>query len=241
MRPDKPPARVIALEEAFLHPRLWELFPPALQQRYAVVKAGLTDLGPVRIRGMDAAGIDMQVLSHVQPGVQFIEDPDTANRVSREVNDWLSDVVRNYPTRFAGFATLPTQEPDAAAEELERAVTLLGFKGALINGHTNGRYLDDQLFSVLLERAQALDVPIYIHPSEPPHAVIDAYYREYPVMVIGWGWAVDTGTHVLRMICAGVFDRYPRLKIIIGHMGELLPYCLTRLELLTLGDWLLAA
>jgi predicted TIM-barrel fold metal-dependent hydrolase len=241
MRPDKPAARVIALEEAFLHPRLWELFPPALQQRYAVVKDGLTDLGPARIRRMDAAGIDMQVLSHVQPGVQFIEDPDTAKRVSREVNDWLADVVRNYPTRFAGFATLPTQEPAAAAEELERAVTRLEFKGALINGHTHGRYLDDQSFSVLLERAQALDVPIYIHPSEPPQAVIDAYYRDYPVMVIGWGWAVDTGTHVLRMICAGVFDRYPRLKIIIGHMGELLPYCLTRLELMTLGDWLLAA
>jgi predicted TIM-barrel fold metal-dependent hydrolase len=161
------PARVIALEEAFLHPRLWELFPPGLQQRYAVVKDGLTDLGPARIRRMDAAGIDMQVLSHVQPGVLFIEDPDTANRMSREVNDWLSEVVRNYPTRFAGFATLPTQEPDAAAEEPERTVTRLGFKGALINGHTHGRYLDDESFAVLLERAQSPDVPIYIHPSEP--------------------------------------------------------------------------
>jgi predicted TIM-barrel fold metal-dependent hydrolase len=241
MRPDKPAARVIALEEAFLHPKLWELFPSALQQRYTVVKDGLSNVGPERIRRMDAAGIDMQVLSHVQPGVQFIEDRDTAVRVSREVNDWLADIVRTYPTRFAGFATLPTQAPGAAADELERTVTQLGFKGALINGQTHGRYLDDESFSVLLERAQALDVPIYVHPSEPPPAVTDAYYREYPVMVIGWGWAVDTGTHVLRMICAGVFDRYPRLKIIIGHMGELLPYCLTRLNLMTLGDWLLAA
>lgn len=241
MRPDKAAARVIALEEAFLHPGLWELFPPALHQRYAIVKDGLSDLGPARIRRMDAAGIDMQVLSHAQPGVQFIADRDTAIRVSREVNDWLADIVRTYPTRFAGFAALPTQAPNAAADELERTVTQLGFRGALINGQTHGRYLDDESFSVLLERAQALDVPIYIHPSEPPQAVIDAYYRDYPVMVIGWGWPVDTGTHVLRMICAGVFDRYPRLKIIIGHMGELLPYCLTRLKLMTLGDWLLAA
>jgi predicted TIM-barrel fold metal-dependent hydrolase len=190
---------------------------------------------------MDAAGIDMQVLSHVQPGVQLIEERDTAVRVSREVNDWLADVVRAYPTRFAGFAMLPTQAPDAAADELERAVAQLGFKGALINGQTHGRYLDDASFSVLLERAQVLDVPIYIHPSEPPPAVTDAYYRDYPVMVIGWGWAVDTGTHVLRMVCGGVFDRYPHLKIIIGHMGELLPYCLTRLNLMTLGEWMLAA
>jgi predicted TIM-barrel fold metal-dependent hydrolase len=241
MRPDKPATRVIALEEAFVHPKLWELFSPALRQRYALVKDGLSDVGPARIRRMDAAGIDMQVLSHVQPGVQFIEHRETAIRVSVEVNDWLADVVKMYPTRFAGFAMLPTQAPDVAAEELERTVTQLGFKGALINGQTHGRYLDDESFAVLLERAQSLDVPIYIHPSEPPQAVTDAYYRDYPVMVIGWGWAVDTGTHVLRMICAGVFDRYPRLKIIIGHMGELLPYCLTRLNLMTLGDWLLTA
>jgi 2,3-dihydroxybenzoate decarboxylase len=190
---------------------------------------------------MDAAGIDMQVLSHVQPGVQFIEDRDTAIRLSKEVNDWLGDVVRRYPARFAGFAMLPTQAPAAAADELERTVVQLGFKGALINGHTHGRYLDDDAFSVLLERAQALDVPIYIHPSEPPQAVTDAYYRDYPAMVIGWGWSVDTGTHVLRMACGGVFDRYPRLRVIIGHMGELLPYCLTRLNLMALGDWMLAA
>jgi predicted TIM-barrel fold metal-dependent hydrolase len=241
MRPDKPATRVIALEEAFLHPRLWELFPPALHERYALVRDGLDDVGPGRIRRMDAAGIDMQVLSHVQPGVQFIGDSDTAVRVSKEVNDWLAEVVRTYPTRFAGFAMLPTQAPEAAADELERTVAQLGFKGALINGHTHGRYLDDASFSVLLERAQALDVPIYIHPSEPPQAVTDAYYRDNPSMVIGWGWAVDTGTHVLRLVCGGVFDRYPRLKIIIGHMGELLPYCLTRLNLMTLGDWMLAA
>jgi predicted TIM-barrel fold metal-dependent hydrolase len=177
MRPDKPATRVIALEEAFVHPKLWELFPPALHERYAPVKDGLSDLGPGRIRRMDAAGIDMQVLSHVQPGVQFIEDRDTAIRISQEVNDWLADAVRTYPTRFAGFAMLPTQEPIAAADELERTVAQLGFRGALINGHTHGRYLDDESFSVLLERAQALNVPIYIHPSEPPQPVTDTYYE----------------------------------------------------------------
>jgi predicted TIM-barrel fold metal-dependent hydrolase len=166
--------RVIALEEAFLHPELWRLFPSVLQERYAPVKERLGDVGPERIRRMEAAGIDMQVLSHVQPGVQFIEDHGQAIRLSREVNDWLGDIVETYPTRFAGFAVLPTQSPRDAADELERAVTRLGFRGALINGRTHERYLDHESYAVLLERAQALDVPIYIHPSEPPEAVTDA-------------------------------------------------------------------
>jgi predicted TIM-barrel fold metal-dependent hydrolase len=234
--------RTIALEEAFLHPRLWEVFPPSLQKRYALIKDRLTDVGPERIRRMDAAGIDLQVLSHVGPGVQIINEPGQAIKLSREVNNWLGEVVKAYPTRFAGFAMLPTQSPQDAADELERTVTQLGLKGALINGHTNGRYLDDESFSVLFERAQALDVPIYIHPTDPPQAITDVYYRNYPAMVIGWGWLVETGTHLLRLICSGVFDRYPRLKIIVGHMGELIPYCLTRLNVsLTMGNWLLAS
>jgi predicted TIM-barrel fold metal-dependent hydrolase len=168
---------------------------------------------------MDAAGIDLQVLSHVAPGVQTLE-PTTAVSLSKEVNDWLGEVTNTYPTRFAGFATLPVQSPKDAADELERTVTQLGFKGALINGHTQGRYLDDKSFSVLLEQAEALDVPIYIHPTDPPQAVMDVYYRDYPAMITGsWGWQVETGTHLLRLICGGVFDRLPRLKIIVGHMG----------------------
>jgi predicted TIM-barrel fold metal-dependent hydrolase len=233
--------RTIALEEAFMHPKLWELFPLPLQNRYAIVKDGLMEVGPERIRQMDAAGIDVQVLSHVQPGVQFIEDAVTAIRLSREINDWLGEVVKTFPRRFAGFAMLPTQSPKDAAEELERTVTKLGFKGALINGHTNGRYLDDESFSVLLERAQALDVPIYIHPTDPPRAITDVYYQNDPALVIGWGWLVETGTHLLRMVSSGIFDRYPRLKIIVGHMGELIPYCLTRLHVsMTMGNWMLA-
>jgi predicted TIM-barrel fold metal-dependent hydrolase len=190
---------------------------------------------------MDAAGINLQVLSHVQPGVQTL-DRDTAIRMSIEINDWLGTITKKYPTRFAGFAMLPTQSPKDAADELQRTVTQLGFKGALINGHTYGRYMDDISFSPIFERAQALDVPIYIHPTDPPQAVLDTYYKDYyPAMTQSWGWQVETGTHLLRMMSGGVFGRYPRLKIIVGHMGELIPFALTRINTaLTFGNWLVA-
>jgi predicted TIM-barrel fold metal-dependent hydrolase len=234
--------RTIALEEAFLHPRVWEFFPGELQRKYQPVHARLTDVGPGRIRQMDAAGIDMQVLSHVQPGIQILADDqaDLAVAVCREVNDWLADVVAAQPSRYAGFAMLPTQSPARAADELERTVGELGFKGALINGHTNGRYLDDPSFDLLLGRAESLDVPIYIHPTDPPRTVSDIYYAPFDsALVPTWGWPVETGTHVLRLICAGAFDRHPDLTIIVGHMGELLPYCFTRVNVgLTLAGWL---
>ncbi len=226
-------SRVVALEEAFLHLRVWDIFPGPLQQKYKVVKARLTDVGPERIRLMDAAGIDVQVLSHVQPGIQILPDADAelAIEICREVNNWLADVVTAHPARFAGFAMLPTQSPQAAAAELERTVRELGFKGALVNGHTNGRYLDDASFDVLLGKAESLEVPIYIHPTDPPDVVSDVYYQPFgPSLVPTWGWPVETGTHLLRLICSGVFDRHPDLKIIVGHMGELLPYCYTRLN-----------
>lgn len=233
--------RVIALEEAFLHPKLRELYPQSYVKLLDLVKGHLTDVGPERIRRMDAAGIDLQVLSHVAPGVQTLER-ETAMRLSKEVNDWLGGIIRAYPTRFAGFAMLPTQSPKDAADELERTVTQLGFKGALINGHTQERYLDDDSFSVLLERAQALDVPIYIHPTDPPKAITDMYYPGYPTLVQSWGWQVETGTHLLRLMSSGVFDRYPRLKVIVGHMGELIPFNLKRINVaLTMGNWLIAS
>lgn len=237
-------SRVIALEEAFLHPRVWELFPEALQGKYQPVHARLSDVGAERIRLMDAAGIDVQVLSHVQPGIQVVADEqaELAVAVCREVNDWLAQTVAAHPTRFAGFAMLPTQSPAHAADELKRAVDDLGLKGALVNGHTNGRYLDEPSFDVLLAQAESLDAPIYIHPTDPPPAVTGVYYEPFDsALVPTWGWPVETGTHLLRLICAGVFDRYPNLKIIVGHMGELLPYCLTRLNLgLTMAGWLSA-
>jgi predicted TIM-barrel fold metal-dependent hydrolase len=238
---EKSVARIIALEEAFLHPKLRELYPESYVKLLDMVKGRLTDVGPERIRRMDAAGIDLQVLSHVQPGVQTLER-DTAIRLSKEVNDWLGGVINEYPTRFAGFAMLPTQSPKDAADELERTITQLGFKGALINGHTQGRYLDDDSFSPIFERALALDVPIYIHPTDPPQAIIDIYYKDCPAMMQSWGWQVETGTHLLRLISSGVFDRYPSLKIIVGHMGELIPFGLKRINTaLTMGNWLLAS
>jgi predicted TIM-barrel fold metal-dependent hydrolase len=237
---EKSPARVIALEEAFLHPKLRELYPAPYVRLLDMVGDRLT-VGPERICRMDAAGIDLQVLSHVQPGVQTLAC-DLAIRLSREVNDWLAVAIGDYPTRFAGFAMLPTQSPMDAADELERTVTLLGFKGALINGHTQGRYLDDETFAPILERAQALDVPIYIHPTDPPQAIVDTYYKNSPALMQVWGWQVETGTHLLRLISSGVFDRYPRLKIIVGHMGELIPFTLKRINSgLTMGNWLLAS
>src|ERR1700722_17010597 len=233
--------RTIALEEAFLYPKLRELYPSPYVKLLDMVGDRLSDLGRARIRRMDAAGIDLQVLSHVQPGVQTLAC-DLAIRLSREVNDWLAAAIGDYPTRFAGFAVLPTQSPMDAADELERTVTQLGFKGALINGHTQGRYLDEESLAPIFERAQALDVPIYIHPTDPPQAVVDTYYKNSPALMQVWGWQVETGTHLLRLISSGVFDRYPRLKIIVGHMGELIPFTLKRINSgLTMGNWLLAS
>jgi predicted TIM-barrel fold metal-dependent hydrolase len=238
-------SRVVALEEAFCHPRVWELFPVPLQQKYRPVRSRLSDVGAERIRLMDAAGIDVQVLSHAQPGIQVLADEqaELAVAVSREVNDWLAAAIAAHPARLAGFAMLPTQSPTDAADELHRAVGDLGFKGALINGHTNGRYLDEPSFDVLLGRAESLGVPIYIHPTDPPPTVTGCYYAPFDsALVPTWGWPVETGTHLLRLICAGVFDRHPKLKVIVGHMGELLPFCFTRLNAgLTMAGWLLSS
>lgn len=235
-------SRVVALEEAFLHPRVWDLYPEPLQRKYEPVRARLSDVGAGRIRLMDAAGIDVQVLSHVQPGVQILADAqaELAVAVSGEVNDWLAEAVAAHPARFAGFAMLPTQSPVHAADELERTVGEHGFKGALINGHTNGRYLDHPSFDALLARAESLGVPIYLHPTDPPQSVADVYYAPFDsALVPTWGWPVETGTHLLRLICGGVFDRHPNLKVIVGHMGELIPFCFTRLNVgLTMAGWL---
>ena len=184
---------------------------------------------------MDEAGIDLQVISHTTPGVQHL-DPDTAIPLAREANDALARAVAEHPDRFAGFATLPTSAPEAAADELERAVTELGFRGAMVNGHTNGRFLDDPAFDVLLERFERLGVVLYLHPAEPVPAVRDAYYEGFDPAVswflsaAAFGWHAETGLHVLRMVLAGVFDRHPRLQLVIGHMGEMLPFMLARVD-----------
>jgi predicted TIM-barrel fold metal-dependent hydrolase len=197
----------------------------------------LCDLDDLRIAEMDAAGIDVQVLSLTSPGTEQI-DAAEAVAIARDANDILSEAVRRHPGRFAGFAALPTAAPETAADELERTVRSYGFKGAVINGHIQGRYLDDSFFWPILERAAALQVPIHIHPTPPPQPVIAASYAgNYSPQVTNalaasaWGWHIETALHVLRLILSGAFDRYPTLQVIVGHMGEALPFMLPRLDL----------
>jgi predicted TIM-barrel fold metal-dependent hydrolase len=196
----------------------------------------LADLGEGRIREMDQAGIDMQVLSLTSPGVEGLEAREAAV-FARNVNDQLVEAVRRYPDRLAGLAALPTADPKSAVSELERTVKEYGFKGAVINGHIGGRYLDDAYFWPILEGAEALEVPLYLHPAMPPQPVIQTYYvgnfsAEITAGLAGaaWGWHIETAIHILRIIASGAFDRFPKLQFIIGHMGEALPFMLPRLE-----------
>jgi len=225
---------VIALEEHYWDADVAKTFgsgearDPELRQR-------LDDLGALRIREMDEAGIDVQVISHGAPSTQRL-DAATAVPFAKRANDRLREAVRAHPDRFAGFAALPTADPKAAADELERTVTKLGFKGAMVHGPTNGVFFDDRRFWPIFERAQALDVPLYIHPSSPVQAVADAYYKDYldrfpQLLTAAWGYTVETATHGIRMILSGAFEKYPRLKIILGHLGESLPFSAWRINM----------
>jgi predicted TIM-barrel fold metal-dependent hydrolase len=223
-------SRVIALEEHYANPEWLEVFKSVKGYQPAAIMDRLLDLGELRIREMDAAGIDVQVLSHTSPATQ-IGDADSTIRMAVRVNDALAETVRQHPDRFAAFAVLPTPDPAAAADELERVVTKLGFKGAMIHGLTNGVFFDDKRFWPIFARAQELDVPLYIHPSMPHPAVIEAYYKDYPGLIrASWGFGVEAGTQGLRLIMSGVFDAYPRLKIILGHLGEGIPFSLWRTD-----------
>jgi uncharacterized protein len=228
--------RVITLEEHFLTGAIRDANRHIMPPRGAGdVADKLADLGPRRLADMDAGGIDVQVLSVTAPGTQELE-PATAVALARDANDQLAEAVGAHPDRFAGFATLPTPHPEAAAAELERTVTGLGFKGAMINGHTGGRFLDDPAFWPVFERAEALGVPVYLHPTYPTAQVMEAYYSgfEAPVSAAlataGWGWHAETGLHALRLVLGGVFDRFPGLQVIIGHMGENIPFSLARAD-----------
>ena len=210
---------------------------PEVTAGYDKLIEQLCDLGKGRIAAMDAARIDVQVLSLTSPGVEQVDAPEAA-AFAREANALLAQAVRRHPDRFAGFAALPTAAPEAAAEELERTVREQSFVGALINGHTRGRYLDDEFFWPILERAEALGVPIYLHPTPPPRSVVEASYAgnyspgvTFGLATAAWGWHIETATHVLRLILSGAFDRYPRLQLVIGHMGEALPFMLSRIDL----------
>jgi predicted TIM-barrel fold metal-dependent hydrolase len=224
---------VIALEEHYYDPELAETFDSP-DARAPELRRRLLDLGELRLAEMDEAGIDVQVLSHAAPSAQRL-DPETAVWLARGANDRLAEAVAAHPNRFAAFATLPTPDPQAAADELQRTVTGLGFKGAMVHGLTNGAFFDDRRFWPIFERAEALDVPIYIHPAAPHRAVVEAYYQDYvadfpALLSAGWGFTVETATQGIRLVLSGVFEQYPNLKIILGHMGEGLPFLIWRID-----------
>ncbi len=232
MAPEGKPL-VIALEEHYYDPEVAKTFDGP-EGRAPEIRRRLDDLGELRLKEMDEAGIDVQVLSHGAPSTQRLDAP-TAVRLARDANDRLAKVIAARPDRFAGFAALPTPDPKAAATELDRAISELGFKGAMVHGLTNGVFFDDKRFWPIFERAQALDVPLYVHPAAPHSAVVDAYYKDYvkdfpAILNAAWGFTVETATQGIRLVLSGVFDAYPDLKIILGHMGEGLPFLLWRID-----------
>ena len=194
----------------------------------ALVHSRLLDIGAGRLAQMDADGIDVAVLSITSPGVQVF-DAVTATRLAYEANDVLAAAVRAHPTRLAGLAAVAPHYPQGAVQELERAANNLGMKGFLINSHTMGEYLDDQKFWPIFEAAQALDMPLYLHPREPAPSMV-APFMDYGLYFAGFGFAVETSLHAMRLIMCGLFDQFPRLRIVLGHMGEGLPFWLQRID-----------
>lgn len=188
----------------------------------------LADIGERRIADMDASGIDLQILSLTSPGVQVF-DAATATSLAASTNDQVAEAVRTYPTRFAALAAVAPQDPGGAAREAERAVRRLGLKGLIINSHTRGEHLDDPKFWDIFEAAEALDVPVYIHPQAPPPKMA-APYVDKGLEGALWGFGAETGLHVLAILRSGALDRFPRLRLVVGHCGEALPFWLYRLD-----------
>jgi len=251
--PTDPPTqlRKIAIEEHFIDPALGEPhYGDSFSGEFAqddssyggfnpefaeTVNARLHDLHKGRIDEMDAAGIDVAILSHTIGGVEGIADAATAVRTAARVNDFLASEVAASNGRFAGFATLALQDVDAAVLELRRAVRELGMVGVMVNGFTDlgedKLYLDEPRFDPVWATLQELDVPLYLHPRLPARAVQEANYRGHPELVgAAWGFAPETATHVLRIVYGGVFDRHPGANLIIGHLGETLPFFAGRIQ-----------
>src|SRR5271167_3495727 len=225
--------RKIALEEHFLCPGLDEYWLPTVVGVDQAVTNGLlarlVDFGEMRLASMDSAGIARSVLSIAGPGVQNERDVVTARRRAAEANDFLAREVQQRPDRYSGFGHLPMQDPRGAADELERCMRELRFCGAMINGHTNGQYLDHPSLHPFWERAQDLGALVYLHPADPvtPAPVLDGHKG---LRRATWEWTFETGSHALRLVFAGVFDRFPRAKLALGHLGETLPFLLWRFD-----------
>lgn len=199
--------------------------PGSNQDRF---RRKLLDTGIERLADMDEAGVDMQILSVTIPGVQMFE-PAKASELAITTNDHLAEAIARHPKRFAGLACFAPHDPARATQEMERAINRLGLSGFIVNSHTNNLYLDDARFAPILEAAEALDRPIYLHPRAPSNGMAEPF-RDYSLGGSIWGFGVEAGTHAVRMILGGVFDRYPRLRIVLGHMGEALPFWMWRLD-----------
>lgn len=208
---------------------LWGFYATSPSERATQIVERLLDLGERRIAEMDATGIDKAVLALTSPGVQPLLDVAEAKRIAERANDYLAERCAAYPDRFIGMTAVAPQDPLWSAAEIRRGATELGFKGVQINSHTQGRYLDETCFDPIFRALADTGQPLYIHPSTPPDSMID------PMLEAGldgaiFGFGVETGLHLLRLITSGIFDRYPALQIMVGHMGEALPYWLYRLE-----------
>ena len=236
--------KIVALEEHCTTPQVrgaQAAVEPTFQEPMEALEGrpgmreSLDEIGAMRIGKMDECGVDVQVLSLTTPGTQNLE-ASQARELARSFNDFLAASIARHPDRFQGFATLPTPDPAAAAAELERCVTELGFKGALLGARTRDRSLDQPEFLPILEKAAELRVPLYLHPQSPAPAVREIYYAGFDGMLDtlfagpGFGWHVDAGIYALRLILAGVFDRFPSLQIILGHWGEVVLFYLDRIE-----------
>jgi uncharacterized protein len=239
--------KIVALEEHFLMPTVceaWLHVDPAFRDpttqlvSSAELDARLEDLADLRLQQMDESGVDVQVLSLTTPALQGL-DPEPAVELARQANDLIGETVRRWSDRFEGFATISTPSPNEAARELERAVTTLGCKGAMLFGRTRDRNLDHPDFLPIFEMAANLRVPIYLHPQVPAPAVREAYYSGFGDQVdgvfaaSGWGWHIETGIQAVRLILSGIFDRFPDLQIILGHWGETMLFYLERIDLMS--------
>ena len=251
---NRPPYRRIATEEGWI-PRdmaamyrraiedktiadpgfrsLWGFFATSQSERAASLFRRIQDLDDERIRDMDALGIDQQLLMLTAPGVQCF-DAATGTALARSSNDELAAAIARHPARLDGMAAVAPQDPRAAAQEAERAVRTLGLRGVVINSHTQGEYLDDPKYWDIFAAIEALGVPLYIHPNTPSPQMIEPFLPRALDAAI-YGFACETGLHILRMIVAGVFDRFPKLQVVLGHLGEGLPYWLYRIDFMHAG------